>query len=1188
MRSHIVAVLILILLGQSLSNLNSNNYHIDSLNDNLITESTQNNGNSYTRTNPPSLPTFESYAEPRLNVSSTILNWDDYVDSRSETVQPKVIHFAERSDDSILILLKPSDNGKLITNETYTNNDNILINVDKNGSLLSAKVFDSGKATESKRNGFNLFVDSPDMTNLTLIGIFTFPGTQSYKILNDSITIIGSPYHAYMDVLVALQLNSSDFSVITYKVINSVSISGSPTYGSSCYLGIYEETTSNNSEFNFVVEFSGNNNGHSGTHRCSSYDFDGIPMTKPVMQRVVRSHFIVSLRYDLTFTSIDYVSSVTSSTANGNTMRHPPPIFSSEGGWARTSWEGSDTSTNKIYYSNFDSSITGSVNLCQSGSQNLDIQADYSNGFVHLCAESANTNVSLLRINMSSGMSTKTLIGQSDDMISYGMIPISSQRLLLSINSRNGFQTNQATYYGSFVLEYNIQSGSISLAHPELNSEFHSSYNVELFPDYEIEGRPFYDIGNALLLAISPNEIYSLSDLKILEIDTDNDGIPDRLDAFPTERTQNSDSDNDGFGDNPSGVNGDDCIYQSGNSTMDLFGCLDTDGDGYSDANDKFINEPSQVFDKDGDGYGDNQSGRFGDACPLEYGESTRDSYGCPDADYDGWSDSFDVFKNDSSQWKDTDGDGYGDELNGFQGDACPKSTGTSTLDRFGCRDTDNDGWSDNGDALPENPTQWLDRDGDGFGENNSEEATEIDLFPSDGTQWNDTDGDGHGDNPYGTQGDWFPEDPARWMDSDRDATADEDDAFPNDGTQQVDSDGDGYGDNLDGNRGDAFPNDPLEWKDSDDDGLGDNADMFPYDPTQKVDRDGDGMGDNPMGIGADKFPDDATQWGDIDGDGYGDNQTGTNPDKFITDATQWADRDGDGYGDNPQGRLYDLFPDNPTQWEDDDEDGLGDNQSGTDADPFLNDFDNDGFNDSIDILPKLASPGDLDADGCLDEDDAFPENGQECVDTDGDGIGNNGDSDDDGDGWTDADEERLNTDPLSSSSKPVDSFEIVIPGTAVGLGAWDLIGIFGGVPLFAWISFGFATRNGRCQRYEELLKEATSRDKLEQVALRWEYSLMLRMLGPHQGIRLERLRAELDDKFENATFDENDIGFDQTSIVENEGKDIPPINQSFSGPTKETIATSTDDSGYEWFKQGEENWYRPAGSSDEWFKFEN
>lgn len=669
--------------------------------------------------------------------------------------------------------------------------------------------------------------------------------------------------------------------------------------------------------------------------------------------------------------------------------------------------------------------------------------------------------------------------------------------------------------------------------------------------------------------------------------DSDLDGFGDLTDLFPNDSTQWVDQDNDGYGDNAGGTTPDGCPSVNGNSSIDLYGCLDRDGDGYSDTGDSFPLESSQWADKDGDGYGDNEGGRFGDNCPLIYGESNRDSYGCPDADYDGWSDGFDTFDNDSSQWNDTDNDGYGDQLNGFQGDACPKLAGNSTKDRYGCVDTDADGWSDNGDALPENPTQWLDRDGDGYGDNDSEEATEVDLFPSDGTQWNDTDGDGHGDNPYGTQGDWFPDDLTRWMDSDRDATADEDDAFPNDPTQQTDFDGDGYGDNIDGNRGDVFPEDANEWKDSDGDGLGDNADLFPYDPTQTEDRDGDGKGDNALGIGADKFPDDATQWSDIDGDGYGDNPLGNNPDMFITDATQWIDRDGDGYGDNPQGRLYDLFPDNPTQWEDADEDGLGDNQSGTNADPFLNDFDNDGFNDSIDILPKLASPGDLDADGCLDEDDAFPENGQECIDTDGDGIGNNGDSDDDGDGWTDADEERLGTDSLSASSKPVDSFEIVIPGTAVGLGAWDLIGIFGGVPLFAWIGFGFATRNGRCSKYEELLYQAKSREELEQIALRCEYSLMIRMLGPHQGIRLERIRAELDDKFENATYDETEIGYDQTNLVENEGKEIPTINETSATPTKETVATSTDDSGYEWYRQGEENWYRSSGSDDDWVKFE-
>ena len=593
----------------------------------------------------------------------------------------------------------------------------------------------------------------------------------------------------------------------------------------------------------------------------------------------------------------------------------------------------------------------------------------------------------------------------------------------------------------------------------------------------------------------------------------------------------------DGYGDAALGTLPDSCPSEFGNSTVDRYGCSDFDGDGWSDTRDFFANDGSQWNDTDFDGYGDNLFGNFGDYCPGIFGTSTKDHFGCTDSDDDGWSDYNDDFIIDPSQWNDSDGDGYGDQLIGFEGDSCPNNAGLSYLDRFGCIDTDSDGWSDDGDALPNNPTQWIDRDGDGYGDNLT--GTDSDIFPTDGTQWVDSDNDGYGDNKLGNQGDWFP-------------------------------------------------NNPQEWKDTDDDGLGDNADEFPFDPTQTEDRDGDGMGDNPMGIGADKFPDDPTQWGDIDGDGYGDNQLGNNPDAFITDATQWSDEDGDGFGDNPAGRLYDQFPQNPTQWEDADEDGLGDNQSGNDADPFLSDFDNDGYNDSIDILPKLASPGDLDADGCLDEVDAFPSNSQECVDTDGDGIGDQADSDDDGDGWTDADEVRLGTDSLSSGDTPVDSFEIVIPGTAVGLGAWDLIGMFGGIPLFIWIAFGFATRNGRCAKYEDLLNSANSRDELEQVALRWEYSLMLRMLGPHQGIRLERLRAELDDKFENATYDDTEMGYDQTNLVETEGKEIPPINDSFAGPTKETAATSTDESGYEWFKQGEENWYRPVGSNDDWFKFEN
>jgi hypothetical protein len=675
--------------------------------------------------------------------------------------------------------------------------------------------------------------------------------------------------------------------------------------------------------------------------------------------------------------------------------------------------------------------------------------------------------------------------------------------------------------------------------------------------------------------------------------DSDIDTYPDFMDDFPQESTQFLDSDLDGFGDNNMGYLGDDCPVVYGNSTVDLRGCLDGDGDGWSDQRDNFPNEISQWNDTDGDGYGDNASGNLFDSCILDYGDSNKAQYwGCPDADGDGWADDIDDFISDISQWLDSDGDGFGDSIIGFEGDSCPNIIGNSTEDFYGCEDIDGDGWSNSGDAFQNEPTQWSDRDFDGYGDNQEIGADLIDAFPGDSTQWNDTDEDGHGDNPFGTQGDWFPNDPTRWQDSDQDGFADEDDTFPNEITQWNDTDGDGYGDEETGNRGDAFPNDAAEWLDSDMDGLGDNADAFPFDPTQKVDADGDGMGDNPMGIGADKFPDDVTQWGDIDGDGYGDNPNGTSPDAFITDATQWSDEDGDGYGDNPAGRLYDQFPLNPTQWLDEDGDGLGDNQSGTNADPFLNDFDNDAYNDSIDPLPKLPSPGDLDNDGVLDVNDLFPDDSREWADNDGDGEGNNADTDDDNDGWADTDEVRLGTDPFGAADVPVDSFEIVIPGTAVGLGAWDLIGMFGGIPLFMWIGFGFVTRNGRTAKYEGLLREAQSRDELEDVARLWEYSLMLRMLGPHQGIRLERLRAELDDVFEAQNQKLSSIEpqeHDQTQMVEQamqeEQKSLPSIESS---QPEITALGNPDGKGYEWYTDAQEtSWYRNEGSNSEWQRFD-
>ena len=577
--------------------------------------------------------------------------------------------------------------------------------------------------------------------------------------------------------------------------------------------------------------------------------------------------------------------------------------------------------------------------------------------------------------------------------------------------------------------------------------------------------------------------------------DIDGDGYGLSTDAFPNDANQWSDNDGDGFGDNLGFSNSDDCPYAAGNSTLGRKGCADSDGDGRSDYTDVFPQDNTQWRDEDGDGYGDNQSGNSADDCPQTPGASNRDRRGCPDADGDGFSDENDPYPGDATQWADTDQDGYGDNSLGMGGDGCPMMFGNSTLGLLGCPDQDGDGYADQADDLPLEPTQWNDLDGDGWGDN--EMGVNHDEFKFDPTQQTDRDGDGYGDNVGGTRGDACP------------------DTFGNSSIDRYgcpDADGDGWSD-----AGDGFSDDPLRWKDNDGDMVEDSEDAFPFDPTQWNDTDGDGFGDNQFGSNADKFPLDPTQWYDIDGDGYGDNPEGQNYDAFLAEPSQWSDVDGDGCGDNANGRNPDRFIYDATQCEDNDGDGWGDNLSGNNPDPFLFDFDNDGYNDSIDVLPKLASPGDLDNDGVPDGDDLFPDNPMEAYDNDEDGIGDRADPDDDNDGVLDDAEINAGTDPFDAKSKPVDSFEIILPGTSIGLGAWDLIGVFVGIPFTAWILVGIATRGNRQRRFEEMLRGAQRRDELEEIAAAYERAVMMRMLGPHQAIRLERLRTELDDELEQA-----------------------------------------------------------------------
>ncbi|MFO7618756.1 MAG: Ig-like domain-containing protein [Thermoplasmata archaeon] len=107
-----------------------------------------------------------------------------------------------------------------------------------------------------------------------------------------------------------------------------------------------------------------------------------------------------------------------------------------------------------------------------------------------------------------------------------------------------------------------------------------------------------------------------------------------------------------------------------------------------------------------------------------------------------------------------------------------------------------------------------------------------------------------------------------------------------------------------------------------------------------------------------------------------------------------------------------DAFPQNPNEWLDTDGNGIGNN-----ADP------------------------DDDGDGVPDTEDAFPLNPAESLDTDGDGIGNNADLDDDGDGVPDTDDkEPLNALVTGNEYKTVWPYWSVVIAIAVAA----LIGLVG------------------------------------------------------------------------------------------------------------------------------------------------
>ena len=177
---------------------------------------------------------------------------------------------------------------------------------------------------------------------------------------------------------------------------------------------------------------------------------------------------------------------------------------------------------------------------------------------------------------------------------------------------------------------------------------------------------------------------------------------------------------------------------------------IDTDGDGFFDYQDAFPNDPTEWIDTDNDSIGNNtdlddDGDGISDVYEIQLGTDPLDpndtpsdfnANGIPDAledsDGDGYNDDIDLYPLDPTRAIDNDGDGIADtDDDDDDNDGTPDDQDDFPLDSRYSKDTDNDG-------IP----NLIDPDDDGDGYDDGE-----DVFPLDGTEHEDTDLDGIGNN---------------------------------------------------------------------------------------------------------------------------------------------------------------------------------------------------------------------------------------------------------------------------------------------------------------------------------------------------------------------------------------------------------------------------------------------------------
>ncbi len=543
-----------------------------------------------------------------------------------------------------------------------------------------------------------------------------------------------------------------------------------------------------------------------------------------------------------------------------------------------------------------------------------------------------------------------------------------------------------------------------------------------------------------------------------LDVDSDNDGVPDLTEANGTDGDGDgvddsmNDDDSDGIP-NSVDVSSTGGVDSDGDGIDDAFdfsiaGGTDTDGDDIIDSADPDIDGDglANTFDTDNGGtalvFTDSDSDGLNDQYDLdsdndgitdlvEYGGTDSDGDGklddLTDTDLDGFADLSDTDNGGTVLTRpDSDNDGVRDYL-----DVDSDNDGVPDPVDNGGPDTNNDGRVDgfssdaDGDGLADvvdpdsggTPISNSDIDGDGLGDYQDLDADNDgypDILEAGGT---DSDNDGIVNNTADTDDDGIPDN----VDVDQSGT---------NGGSGVDSDGDGI-DN-------SFDVTSTGGADTDGDSIDDTFDS---------DRDGDGFDDdaeaNPYGQ-EDKEGDGNKDFRDIDSDGDGIVDVvefGQTADAATGTISGYTDANSNGWNDaqestpiTPTNSDLDSFPD--FQDIDSDDDGLPDLIEAQTNATFTaisdTDTDNDGLDDAFDPNNggTLITPVNTDATGSADyiDTDSDDDNVPDVVEGDNDDKSQFGDWDTDSDNDP-TDETGYNTDSDSDGLR--DLFDIVASSTS-------------------------------------------------------------------------------------------------------------------------------------------------------------